>query len=109
MARQNRSNAYSPADGRHRFDLAGAFLLQQFGDQESHVDRLFGIQTGIADRVIAVVEILVGDGARAADAFGDVLPGHLQMHAAGMGAFGLAWMAKNDFTSDSTRSNGRVL
>ena len=38
--------------------------------------------------MIAVAEILIGDGAGAADAFGDVLPGHLQMHAAGMGAFG---------------------
>ena len=38
--------------------------------------------------MIAVVEILVGDGARAAGAFGDVLAGHLQMHAAGMGALG---------------------
>ena len=28
-------------------------------------------------------------GAGAAGAFGDVLPGHLQMHAAGIGAFGL--------------------
>ena len=44
--------------------LAGAFLLEQFGDQESHVDGLLGIEAGIADRVIAVVEVLVGDGAR---------------------------------------------
>jgi hypothetical protein len=29
----------------------------------------------------------MGDGPRAADAFGDVLPGHLQVNAAGMGAF----------------------
>ena len=45
------------------------------------------LRRGIADGVIAVVQVLIGDGARAADAFGDVLPGHLQMHAAGMGAF----------------------
>src|ERR1700742_1608240 len=72
---------------RHRLDLAGALLLEQFGDQEGHVDRLLGIEPGIADRVVAVVEILVGDGARAADAFGHVLAGHFQMYAAGMGAF----------------------
>src|SRR6266702_3937765 len=87
VARQSRSKSES-CDGRHRLNLAGAFLLEQFGDQEGHVDRLFGVQAGIAGRVIAVVEILIGDGARAADAFGDVLPGHFQMHAAGMGAFG---------------------
>src|SRR6266851_155054 len=85
VARQNRSNSKSRRD-RHRLGLAAAFLLEQFGDQESHVDRLLGIETGIADRVIAVVEILIGDGARPADAFGDVLPGHFQVDAAGMGA-----------------------
>src|SRR6202012_2627311 len=83
VARQSRSNSKSRRD-RHRLDLSAAGLLEQFRNQESHVDRLLGIETGIADRVIAVVEILVGDGARAADAFGDVLAGHLQMDAAGM-------------------------
>src|SRR4051794_38529004 len=87
VARQSRSNSET-RQRRHRFDLAGAVLLQQFRDQESHVDRLFSVQTGIADRVIAVVEVLIGDGAGAADAFGDVLPSHFQVHAAGMGAFG---------------------
>src|SRR4051795_6233316 len=86
VARQKRSNSQS-RHGRHRPHLAAAFLLQQFGNQESHVDRLLGIEPGIAYRVITVVEILVGNGAGAADAFGDVLPGHLQMNAAGMGAF----------------------
>src|SRR3989440_8537660 len=87
VARQSRSKSKSRG-GRHRLFLTGAFLLEQFGDQEGHVDRLFGIETGIADRVIAVVEVLVGDGTRAADAFGDVLSGHFQVNAAGMGAFG---------------------
>ena len=77
---------YSPAAAGIGLRLAGALLLEQFGDQERHVDRLLGIEAGIADRVIAVAEILMADGARAADAFGDVLPGHFQMHAAGMGA-----------------------
>src|SRR6202171_4209179 len=86
VAFQNRSNSKSRCD-RHRLGLAAALLLEQFGDQERHIDRLLGIEAGIADRVIAVVEILVGDGARAADAFGDVLAGHFQVHAAGMGAF----------------------
>src|SRR5712671_434194 len=85
VARQNRSNSKSRRD-RHRLGLAAAFLLEQFRDQESHVDRLLGIEAGIADRVIAVAKILMGDGARAADAFGDVLAGHFQMDAAGIGA-----------------------
>src|SRR6202163_896648 len=85
VARQNLTNSKSRRD-RHRFDLAAAFLLEQFCDQESHVDRLLGIKAGIADRVIAIVEILIGDGARAAGAFGDVLPGHFQVHAAGVGS-----------------------
>src|SRR5438874_7100179 len=85
VARQNRSNSKSRRN-RHRFGLAAALLLEQFGDQESHVDRLLGVEAGIADRVIAIVEILIGDGARAADAFGHILTGHFQMDAAGMGA-----------------------
>src|ERR1700686_1580595 len=85
VARQNRSNSKSRRD-RHRLGLAAALLLGEFGDQESPVDRLLGIEAGIADRVIAVVEILIGDGAGAADALGDVLAGHFQMDAAGMGA-----------------------
>src|SRR3984893_5964326 len=86
VARLNRSNSESRSR-RDRPRLAAAFLLEQFRNQEGHVDGLFGIEPWIADRVIAVAEILVSNGARAADAFGDVLPGHLQMHAAGMTAF----------------------
>src|SRR6185437_2380031 len=86
VARQNRSNLESRGR-RHRLDLAGASLLEQFRDQKGHVDRLLGIETRIADRVIAVVEVFVRQGARAADAFGDVLAGHLEMNAAGMTAF----------------------
>src|SRR6478735_3572521 len=86
VARHSRSKLQSRR-GRHRRGLGSALLLQEFGDQESHVDRLLGIETGIADGVIAVAEILIGDGAGAADAFSNVLPGHLQMNAAGVGAF----------------------
>src|SRR5450631_3296640 len=86
VARQNRSNSESRCN-RHRPGLAAALLFEQFGDQERHIDRLLGIEAGIAHRVITIVEILIGDGAGAADAFGDVLAGHFQMHAAGMGTF----------------------
>src|SRR5947208_6139141 len=88
VAFQIRSKVLEPRCGRHRPDLARAFLLEQLRDQEGHIDGLLGIEAGITDRVVAVVEILVGDGTGAADTLGDVLTGHLQMHAAGVGAFG---------------------
>src|SRR5262245_48951720 len=87
VARQSRSKLQSRCS-RHRRRPARTLLLQELGDQEGHVDGLFGIEAGIADRVVAVAQILMRDGARAAKAFGDVLPGHLQVNAAGMGGFG---------------------
>ena len=78
-----------PGNRRHRLGVRRALFLEQLGQQEREIDRLLGIEPRIADRVIAVVEIGFRDGAGAAGAFGDVLPGHLQMHAAGIGAFGL--------------------
>src|SRR5579864_5656397 len=36
--------------------------------------------------MVAVVEVLIRNRPRPADAFGDVLPGHFKMHATGMGA-----------------------
>src|ERR1700728_3223686 len=85
VARQSRSKS-KPRRDRHRLHLAAALLLEQLRDQESHVDRLLGVEAGIADGVIAVAQVFIGDGARTADAFGHVLAGHFQMHAAGMGA-----------------------
>ena len=38
--------------------------------------------------VIAIGKIGFFDGPGATNAFGDILPGHLQMHTARMGAFG---------------------
>src|SRR3954465_12636198 len=73
VAFQIRSKVLEPRRGRHRRGLAGGFLLEQLRDQEGHVDGLLGIEAGIADRVIAVVEVLVGDRAGAADTLGDVL------------------------------------
>src|SRR5262249_16318515 len=56
-------------------------VLEQLGEQESEVDRLLGVEARIAERVVAVVQILVRDGARAAGALGDVLAGQLEVHA----------------------------
>jgi hypothetical protein len=54
----------------------------------NEVDRLLGIEPGIADGVVAVLEVGVGDHARAAGAFGDVLAGHLDVDAASVRALG---------------------
>ena len=78
----------SPASSRQRACLRGAFRFEQLGQQEGEVDRLLGVEPRIADRVVAVLEIGVGDHARAARALGDVLAGHLQMDAAAVGALG---------------------
>src|SRR6185369_11576763 len=82
VARHSRSKSKSRS-GWHRSGFARPLLLQEFGDQEGHVDRLLGIEAGIAGRVIAIAQILMRDRAGAAETFGDVLPGHLQVNAAG--------------------------
>src|ERR1700687_3729418 len=45
VARQNRNNSKSRCD-RQRLDLAAALFVEAFPDQESHVDRLLGIEAG---------------------------------------------------------------
>src|SRR3954466_394477 len=84
------ANRASLQSRRHlqRSRLPCSFGLEQFGQQESELDRLLGIEPRVAQRVIPVVQVLVADRAGAAGAFGDVLAGHLQMHAAAMRAFG---------------------
>src|SRR6202042_3051403 len=77
-----------PGYRRQRLWLTLTLRFEQVGEQEGEVERLLGVKPRIADRVVAVVQILVADGPRAAGAFGDVLSGHFQMHAAGNGAFG---------------------
>ena len=48
-----------------------------------------GVQPRVADACGSGRTAPLGDRLRAADAFGDVLAGHLDMHAAGMGALGV--------------------
>src|SRR4051812_22688580 len=64
--------------------------LQKVRDQESHLDRLLGIEARIAEGVIAVVEVGFQNDARAAGAFGDVLADHFEVDAAGVHALGAA-------------------
>src|SRR5215831_9718899 len=46
------------------------------------------LEPRVADRVVAILEVRVGNHAGTAGALGDVLAGHLQMHAAAMRSFG---------------------
>src|SRR6516225_5002358 len=77
-----------PGGGRQRPRPGGALRLEQVGQQERKVDRLLGIEPRVADRVVAILEVRVGDHAGTAGALGDVLAGHLQMHAAAVRSFG---------------------
>src|SRR5947209_16244787 len=65
-----------------------ALGAETFGHEESKLKRLVGIQSGIAMRVVAPRQILFRDRLRAAQAFGDILARHFEMHAAGVRAFG---------------------
>src|SRR5215469_12004637 len=71
-------------------DIPGllALLLQRFRDQEGELDRLRAVEARIAMGVIAVGEVDLADRLGAAHAFGDVLAGELEMHAAGARPFG---------------------
>ena len=55
-------------------------------DEERQLQRLLGVQPRVARGLVAAAEVGVGDLLRAAEALGDVLAGHLDMDAAGMGA-----------------------
>src|SRR5262249_59554024 len=77
-----------PRDRRQRLRPAGTLLLEQIGKQKREIDRLLGIEPRIAHRVVAIVEVLVGDLANAASAFGHILAGHFEMHTARIGVFG---------------------
>src|SRR5579871_5123319 len=61
--------------------------LQFLGDEEGEFERLFGVQPRVAERLVAGIEVEIGEVVRAADAFGDFAPGHLDMHAARPCAF----------------------
>src|SRR6266849_6105901 len=78
-----------PGRRRQRQALAETLFFEQFREQERELDRLLGVQSRIAEGMVAVVEVLVADGAGASGTFRYVLSGHLQMDAARIGAFGL--------------------
>ena len=61
------------------------FRLEQLGDEKGHFDRLLCIEPWIATTTATVMQVRLRDGPRAAGAFGDILSGHFEMHAAGVG------------------------
>src|SRR5471030_2676779 len=72
---------------------AGAMNLQALGlellsEQEGELKSLAGVEARIALRLVALVQVLDGDVGRATDALGDLLAGHLEMHAARMRSLG---------------------
>ena len=69
--------------------VLSASFFQRFGNQECQFQRLVGVEPWVAMGVVAVGEAGFADRAGAADAFGDVLAGHFDVDAAGIGAFGL--------------------
>src|ERR1044071_9298555 len=70
--------------GALRLDALGA---DTFGDQESKLERLIGVETRVAVRVITARKIGVRDRRGAARALGHVLSRELEMHAARVAAF----------------------
>src|SRR5260221_7528517 len=67
-------------------ELGIALLLQGVGEEEGELERLTCVETRVAMRVVAIGETGLADRLGAAHAFGDVLPRHLEMDAAGIGA-----------------------
>src|SRR5919112_258760 len=55
---------------------------QHLRDEERQLQRLAGVQPRVAGRLVAAVEVLVGDLHGAAEALGDVLAGQLDVDAA---------------------------
>src|SRR3954465_4230518 len=59
---------------------------QHLRDEECQLQRLPGVQAGVAGGLVAAVEVLVADLHGAAEALGDVLAGQLDVDAARPGA-----------------------
>jgi cellulose synthase (UDP-forming) len=68
------------------FDDSGP---QELGDPEGEVERLAGVEPGVAHGLVAGAQVGVEDLLGAAEALGDVVAGELDVHPAGPGADGL--------------------
>src|SRR5262245_40864904 len=87
--RQRLTSSLEPPCRRYRLKLRGPLFLQQFSKQKCEINRLFGVESGIANRVVPVVEICFGDRARSAGTFGYILASHFEVNSTGVSAFGL--------------------
>src|SRR6516162_8431064 len=63
----------------------GAAVAVQLGDAEGQVQRLAAVEPGVARRLVAVAQVAFGNVVAAADAFGDIIAGELDVDAARMG------------------------
>src|SRR5262249_52940037 len=74
---------YGPGLGR-----TVALRFEEIGEQEGKIDRLLRIESRIAERMVAIVELRLCDRSRTPGAFRNVFAGHFEMHAACVGTFG---------------------
>src|SRR5581483_11584685 len=77
-----------PTTARRRMDTSelgsgGPAAVHQLGDAEGEVERLARVQAWVAERPVAVVELLLQHRFGAAEALGDGFARELEVHAAG--------------------------
>src|SRR5215203_1465157 len=69
-----------------RSACTASVLVEHLGDEERQLEALLVVEPGVADRLVAQVEVGVEDLLRPADALGDVVARELDVDAAGHGA-----------------------
>src|SRR5579872_7145395 len=73
---------------------------QELGHPERQVDGLAGVQSRVTGGGVAKVELVLQDVAEATQTFGDVVPGELDVHAAGPGAGGVVGVEESTELED---------
>src|SRR5262249_1234345 len=68
--------------------IALPLAFQRLGDLEGELDRLARVEARVAMREVVGGQPLLADLLSTPDAFGDLLPGQLEMHAARIAALG---------------------
>ena len=91
----NASALSKPCSRRHRLGLRQTLLLEQLGEQKGEINRLLGVKSRIADRVVPVVEIGFRDSTRSARAFSHILASHLEVDTTGVATLGLMHLEKS--------------
>ena len=74
---------------RRRFERFGS-AFDELGDPEREVEGLAGVEARVAAGLVAVLELVALEIVAAAEAFGDVVAGQLDVHAARPDIFGVA-------------------